>query len=85
MRYIKHSRDVVESVYDIIQNLRNDLPWTITIAPARSGGFYVSTVIDASLAGIRPFPFLNKPQSISDKAPDYTFPPGKKDADAGLE
>ena len=78
-------RDAVRYVTDIIQSTRPGYALTITIGPGRSEVSSVGFAIDVSSVDTQTPTSLPRLPSISDKAPDYTFPPGQKSADAGLD
>jgi hypothetical protein len=49
MDYFENRADVAAYVYAKLASSKADLPWTMTITPERSGGFYAHIATDASL------------------------------------
>lgn len=45
MIYCQNKTQLVQSVKHLLQDLKHDLPWTMTIKPDMSEGYYVFTAI----------------------------------------
>ena len=51
MKYCVTKADTVRYVKERLNDLENGLPWTMTIEPDTSGGYYVSDATNSSSVG----------------------------------